>query len=150
MQSFCSILGSPVLFISETNSPTPSHLLSHCASHLWDGIAAPFTRTNCRADPLFCPAAAGGVSTMPKRTDFISWDDYFMGIALLSAERSKDPNSQVGIGTVGWGWARRIKAWWNRICQPPSSLPVAIPPIRPFLASVLAPTVVRGLGRGTG
>lgn len=26
----------------------------------------------------------------------ISWDDYFMGIALLSAKRSKDPNTQVG------------------------------------------------------
>ena len=31
-----------------------------------------------------------------KRTDYISWDEYFMGIALLSAQRSKDPNSQVG------------------------------------------------------
>ena len=26
----------------------------------------------------------------------ISWDKYFMGIALLSAKRSKDPNTQVG------------------------------------------------------
>lgn len=31
-----------------------------------------------------------------KRTDNISWDQYFMGIALLSAQRSKDPNTQVG------------------------------------------------------
>lgn len=31
-----------------------------------------------------------------KRTDYISWDEYFMGIALLSAMRSKDPNTQVG------------------------------------------------------
>ena len=31
-----------------------------------------------------------------KRTDYISWDDYFMGVAILSAHRSKDPNSQVG------------------------------------------------------
>ncbi len=31
-----------------------------------------------------------------KRTDHISWDEYFMGIALLSAQRSKDPNTQVG------------------------------------------------------
>lgn len=31
-----------------------------------------------------------------KRTDYISWDDYFMGIAILSAHRSKDPSSQVG------------------------------------------------------
>ena len=33
---------------------------------------------------------------MPKRTDYITWDEYFMGIALLSAHRSKDPNTQVG------------------------------------------------------
>ncbi len=31
-----------------------------------------------------------------KRTDYISWDEYFMGVALLSGMRSKDPNSQVG------------------------------------------------------
>lgn len=31
-----------------------------------------------------------------KRQDYISWDEYFMGIALLSKERSKDPNTQVG------------------------------------------------------
>ena len=31
-----------------------------------------------------------------KRTDYISWDEYFMGIALLSAQRSKDNSSQVG------------------------------------------------------
>lgn len=31
-----------------------------------------------------------------KRTDYISWDEYFMGVALLAAQRSKDPNTQVG------------------------------------------------------
>ena len=31
-----------------------------------------------------------------KRSNYISWDEYFMGIALLSAARSKDPNTQVG------------------------------------------------------
>ena len=31
-----------------------------------------------------------------KREDYISWDEYFMGVALLAAKRSKDPNSQVG------------------------------------------------------
>ncbi|XP_034908970.1 uncharacterized protein [Populus alba] len=31
-----------------------------------------------------------------KRKEYLSWDDYFMAIALLSAERSKDPNRQVG------------------------------------------------------
>ncbi len=31
-----------------------------------------------------------------KRTDYISWDEYFMGVAYMSAMRSKDPNTQVG------------------------------------------------------
>ena len=31
-----------------------------------------------------------------KRKDYISWDEYFMGIAILSAMRSKDDSSQVG------------------------------------------------------
>ncbi len=30
------------------------------------------------------------------RKDYIKWDEYFMGLAKLSAERSKDPNTQVG------------------------------------------------------
>lgn len=36
-----------------------------------------------------------------KRADYISWDQYFMGIALLSAERSKDPVNS------GWRMYRR-------------------------------------------
>ena len=31
-----------------------------------------------------------------KRADYISWDEYFMGIAMLAARRSKDPSTQVG------------------------------------------------------
>ena len=31
-----------------------------------------------------------------KRQDYISWDEYFMGIAMLAAKRSKDPSTQVG------------------------------------------------------
>ena len=47
-----------------------------------------------------------------KREDYISWDEYFMGVAYLSALRSKDPNTQVGacivsddnkILSMGWG-----------------------------------------------
>ena len=30
----------------------------------------------------------------------ISWDDYFMGLAHLSALRSKDPNTQVGAAII--------------------------------------------------
>lgn len=35
-----------------------------------------------------------------KRNDYISWDDYFMGIAILSGMRSKDPSTQVGACVV--------------------------------------------------
>ncbi len=31
-----------------------------------------------------------------KRRDYIDWDEYFMGVALLAACRSKDPSTQVG------------------------------------------------------
>ncbi len=31
-----------------------------------------------------------------KRKDYISWDEYFMGVAYLASMRSKDPNTQVG------------------------------------------------------
>ncbi|KAL8598709.1 hypothetical protein ACOMHN_033273 [Nucella lapillus] len=31
-----------------------------------------------------------------KRTDYLSWDEYFMAVAFLSAQRSKDPRTQVG------------------------------------------------------
>lgn len=31
-----------------------------------------------------------------KRQGYINWDEYFMGVALLAAQRSKDPTTQVG------------------------------------------------------
>ncbi len=31
-----------------------------------------------------------------KRDDYLTWDEYFMGVALLSAHRSKDPSTRVG------------------------------------------------------
>jgi dCMP deaminase len=50
----------------------------------------------------------------PKRQSYLSWDDYFMCVAYLSSQRSKDPNTQVGacilnamkqIACVGRQWA---------------------------------------------
>ena len=38
---------------------------------------------------------------MSKREDYISWDEYFMGVSLLASMRSKDPNTQVGACIVG-------------------------------------------------
>ena len=36
-----------------------------------------------------------------KREGYISWDDYFIGVAILASMRSKDPNTQVGCCIVG-------------------------------------------------
>lgn len=36
------------------------------------------------------------LTTISKRQSYISWDEYFMGVAILAAQRSKDPNTQVG------------------------------------------------------
>ena len=36
-----------------------------------------------------------------KREDYISWDEYFMGVAKLAGMRSKDPGTQVGACIVG-------------------------------------------------
>ena len=38
---------------------------------------------------------------MKKREDYLTWDEYFIAIAKLSAMRSKDPNTQVGSCIVG-------------------------------------------------
>ena len=60
-----------------------------------------------------------------KRTDYLNWDEYFMSVALLSAQRSKDPNTQVGacvanqnnkiigVGYNGfpWGCSDDIMPW---------------------------------------
>ena len=44
-----------------------------------------------------------GENKVVKRDNYISWDEYFMGVAMLSAERSKDPNPDVGAGIVSEG-----------------------------------------------
>ena len=36
------------------------------------------------------------MSSNEKRKNYISWDEYFMAVAKLSAMRSKDPHTQVG------------------------------------------------------
>ena len=37
-----------------------------------------------------------GIAKSHKREGYLTWDEYFMGVAMLSGMRSKDPNSQVG------------------------------------------------------
>lgn len=36
-----------------------------------------------------------------QRQDYLTWDEFFMGVSVLSAKRSKDPNTQVGACIVG-------------------------------------------------
>lgn len=50
---------------------------------------------------------------MNKRTDYISWDEYFMGIALLSAKRSKDPSTPVGACIVDSKTNRILSVGYN-------------------------------------
>lgn len=68
-------------------------------------------------------AAAKGAAVR-KREDYISWDDYFMGVAFLSAMRSKDPSTQVGACLVdGENKIVGIGAWCS--CWSPSPPPSA-------------------------
>ncbi len=53
---------------------------------------------------------------MPKREGYISWDEYFMGVALLAADRSKDPSTQVGACIVD-GQNRILSTGYNGFPQ---------------------------------
>lgn len=58
-------------------------------------------------------------TSMTKRNDYISWDQYFMGIAVLSSERSKDPRTRTGACVV-WPGHRIIGVgynWFPRWCS---------------------------------
>ena len=47
-------------------------------------------------DKEFVDEEEGKDTKDSKREDYIKWDEYFKGIAMLSAQRSKDPSTQVG------------------------------------------------------
>ncbi|XP_065848362.1 uncharacterized protein [Euphorbia lathyris] len=51
-----------------------------------------------------------------KRKEYLSWDDYFMAIAFLSAERSKDPNRQVGACLVSQNGVILELQWIQSTC----------------------------------
>ena len=55
-----------------------------------------------------------------KRSDYISWDEYFMGVATLASFRSKDPNSQVGACIVDalYSLLREENLFTHRIHRP--------------------------------
>ena len=77
---------------------------------------------------------------MPKRESYLSWDEYFMGVALLSAKRSKDPNTQVGacivseknkIMSVGYNGLPRgcsdDEYPWGRVAHEPDGVDTKYP-----------------------
>ncbi|KAK3288996.1 hypothetical protein CYMTET_3561 [Cymbomonas tetramitiformis] len=71
--------------IAETTPVKGQHECADCPQ----GTIEPLTlveRKSRKIDP-YC---------QDKREGYLSWDDYFMAIAFLSASRSKDPNKQVG------------------------------------------------------
>ncbi len=53
---------------------------------------------------------------MDKRADYISWDEYFMGVAILASQRSKDPSTQVGACIVD-GEKRILSTGYNGFPQ---------------------------------
>jgi dCMP deaminase len=68
--------------------------------------AAKLTEINCIGDSSLSNDTEKEDSTpqtpsnTTKRKDYLSWDEYFMAVAFLSAQRSKDPSSQVGACVV--------------------------------------------------
>jgi len=79
-----------------------------CAcAHAGRGPTTPHKRAAVRVpstDEDATPARADRLHSDPtavtKRTSNLSWDEYFMAVAFLSAQRSKDPNRQVGACVV--------------------------------------------------
>ena len=51
-----------------------------------------------------------------QRKEYLNWDQYFMGVAKLSALRSKDPSTQVGACIVGDD-NRILSIGYNGLCR---------------------------------
>ena len=68
---------------SQQPSPHQHEPSSHAHQH------RELLRKEIGYDPIATPSTQ-------RRRHVLSWDDYFLGIAFLTAQRSKDPNTQVG------------------------------------------------------
>ena len=64
-------------------------------------VSSPRSRAASRAAAAGVPARKPDPYAAVGRERYLSWDDYFMSVAFLSAQRSKDPNKQVGAVIVG-------------------------------------------------
>ncbi|KAG8388565.1 hypothetical protein BUALT_Bualt02G0138600 [Buddleja alternifolia] len=78
-----ALLSAATVFGAVASAIAIGVFFNHKSSTTQNGVAE---KKSSRRSP-FDPA---------KRKGYLSWDDYFMAIAFLSAERSKDPNRQVG------------------------------------------------------
>ena len=54
-----------------------------------------------------------GDTTMDKRNKYLSWNQYFMGLAVLASMRSKDPNTQVGAAIIDPETNRVVSVGYN-------------------------------------
>lgn len=84
---------------SGCDCPTPSPGATNNAptSHSPYSLATPMSRDQIRN--LLLEEAdydCEGEKDTPKRDKYLSWDDYFMAVAFLSAKRSKDPATPTG------------------------------------------------------
>lgn len=77
--------------------PSPAALPDADAVTSPSGAHIPPALRSADADDTAADGApAKRVTAVSKRSDYLSWDDYFMSVAFLSAMRSKDPSTQVG------------------------------------------------------
>ena len=87
----------------ERGLPQSKVLSSGCVSYKQTMVTVRSVHSNRQCDAFMkrmngevCEGEVWKMDVNHKRTDYLSWDEYFMGVAMMSGMRSKDPNSQVG------------------------------------------------------
>lgn len=88
--------------VTQTDKEQPSTSSGDCSSQ-------DIFRDLMIKEANFDPAKSGP----SHRTDYISWDDYFIAMAFLTAQRSKDPNTQVGAVIVDSETKRILALGYN-------------------------------------
>ena len=86
-----SVTPSPQLKKARFDEPTCSACTA-CTQPSCDDVATGETKLDASRPEV--PKSKIGVTR--RREDYLEWDDYFMAVAFLGAQRSKDPSTQVG------------------------------------------------------
>ncbi|KAL3152300.1 hypothetical protein ABBQ32_001371 [Trebouxia sp. C0010 RCD-2024] len=73
-----------------------SCLVTVTVTRVWMARHKPTKRQQNSTSNGQCKANELDPYSAEPRQGYLSWDDYFMSVAFLSAQRSKDPNKQVG------------------------------------------------------